>query len=92
MILIDAEISDMLIESSSLSTTSDFEFRDVTILCVLRDLLRIDVERLNRVRNTLLNQNIALLLHALICNEEKAMKISQILECDANRAEFSMMF
>ena len=41
------------------------------ISCALRDLLRIDVKRLNRVRNTLLNQNIVLLLHALTCNEEK---------------------
>ena len=62
------------------------------IFCALRDLFRIDEERLNRVKNTLLNQIIVLLLHASICNEEKAMKISQIHECKTNRAEFSMMF
>ena len=76
----------------SFAAISDFELRDATISCALRDLLRIDVEKLNHVRNSFLNQIIVLLLHALICNEEKAMKISQILKCKTNRAEFSMMF
>ena len=82
----------MLIEDFSLFAIFDFEFRDVIILYALRDLLEIDIKKLNRVKNTFFDQNIVLLLLALICNEEKTMKISQILECDANKAEFFVMF
>ena len=64
----------------------------MTISCALRDLLRIEVERLNRVKNTLLNQSIILLFHALTCNEEKEWRWRFCKFLSANRIEFSVMF
>ena len=69
--------------------TSNFE---MIISCALRDLLRVNVERLNRVRNIFLNQNIVLLFHALTCNEKKNWRWKFRRFLNANRIEFSMMF